>query len=184
MATACLVAIIAAGCAKKDPGIARVEGSEPQRLSFGAPAVVQKSFTEQMKACWFSGSAPLLNGYQYDTKPAAMETAEGLTELQQVAITSGQGPQAQTFLVQFYPFNDNTLISTRNMSFPVELAARMKRDVEIWIFGRGECQENSGPGGYAAVPALSPQMSSSGPMQASAGAWSPDQETRAPSSIR
>ena len=168
----CLAVLPLCGCAKKDPAVARVEGSEPQRLSFGPPAAVQKSFTDQMKACWFDGPSALLSGYQYDTKPSLVDTAEGLTELQQVSISSGQGPQAQIFVVQFHAFNENTLISTRNLSFPVELAARMKRDVETWIFGRGECKETAPPAGYAGVPSLTPQNSSV-IQHASTGGWSP-----------
>jgi hypothetical protein len=122
---------------------------------------VQQTFTEQMKSCWFGGPQALLSGYQYDTKPAVMETSQGLTELQQVTISAGEGPQAQAFVIQFYPFNENTLISTRNLSFPVELAARLKRDVETWVFSKGECQETPPAAGYASVPALSPQVSSS-----------------------
>ncbi|WP_125461649.1 MULTISPECIES: hypothetical protein [Rhodomicrobium] len=182
--TACLLVMLAAGCAKKDPVLSRIEGAEPQRLSFGTPEAVQKSFTEQMKVCWFSGASPLLSGYQYDTTPATLETGDGLTPLQQVTISSGQGPQAQIFIVQFYPFNDNTLISTRNQSFPVELAARLKRDVETWIFGRGECEEPKARGGYASVPALSPQTSSAGAVQTSASGWSGSQEPSPGSSIR
>ena len=168
----CLAALPLSGCASKDPTIARVEGSEPQRLSFGAPAAVQKTFTDQMKICWFNGPSALLAGYQYDTKPSAVETAQGLVELPQVSISSGQGPQAQVFLVQFNAFNENTLISTRNISFPPELAARLKRDVETWIFGRGECREAEPPQGYAGVPTLAPQ-SSSVVQHASARGWTP-----------
>lgn len=167
----CLAALLVGGCAKKDPTVARVEGSEPQRLSFGAPAEVQKSFTDQMKACWFSGPSPLLSGYQYDTKPSVIETGDGLVELQQISISSGQGQQAQIFVVQFHAFNENTLISTRNLSFPVELAAKLKRDVETWIFGRGECREAAPPAGYAGVPALAPQSSSV--VQHASSGWSP-----------
>ena len=156
----CLAALLVGGCAKKDPTVARVEGSEPQRLAFGTPAAVQQSFAEQMKVCWFSGPSALLAGYQYDTKPSALETGDGLVELQQINIYSGQGQQAQIFLVQFHAFNENTLISTRNLSFPPELAAKLKQDVETWIFGRGECKEAVPPAGYASVPTLAPQSSS------------------------
>lgn len=171
----CLAALLMGGCAKKDPAVARVEGSEPQRLSFGAPADVQKSFTEQMKACWFNGPSAVLAGYQFDTKPSVAETADGLVELQQVSISSGQGPQAQVFIIQFHAFNDNTLISTRNQSFPPELAARLKRDVETWIFGRADCKEVAPPAGYAGVPSLAPQSSSilQHASSSGAGGWSP-----------
>jgi hypothetical protein len=168
----CLAVLLVCGCAKKDPTVARVEGSEPQRLSFGAPAAVQKSFIDQMTACWFNGPSALLNGYRYDTKPAFVETGGGLTELQQISIYSGQGQQAQIFLIQFHAFNENTLISTRNLSFPADLAAKLKRDVETWIFGRGECKETAPPAGYADVPTLAPQ-SSSVLQHASTGSWTP-----------
>ena len=170
----CFAALLECGCAKKDPAVARVEGSEPQRLAFGAPAAVQKSFADQMKACWFNGPSALLTGYQYDTRPSVLETGEGLVELQQISISSGQGQQAQVFVVQFHAFNENTLISTRNLSLPAELATRLKHDVETWIFGNGECKEPAPPAGYAGVPSLAPQ-SSSILEHASTGGWSPKQ---------
>jgi hypothetical protein len=166
----CLAVLTLCGCAKKDPAVERVEGSEPQRLAFGAPAAVQKAFTEQMKACWFNGPSALLSGYRYDSTVA--ETAGGRGELQQIRISSGQRPQAQIFIVQFNAFNENTLISTRNLSFPVELAAKMKRDVETWIFGRAECKDAAPPAGYAGVPSLAPQ-SSSVLQYAPTGGWTP-----------
>jgi hypothetical protein len=159
-----LFALLAVSCAKKDPVISRLEGAEPQRLSFGAPAAVQKSFIEQMQSCWFNGPSAPLSGFRYDTKPGVLETANGLTELPQITITSDSGSAGQAFVVQFYPFNDNTLISTRNLSFPVELAGKLKRDVETWIFGRNGCDEPVpaagalGPG--AVVPAV--QQTASG----------------------
>jgi hypothetical protein len=176
--SACLVALLVASCAKTDPTISRVEGSEPQRLSFGTPDVVQKAFTDQMKSCWFNGPSALLSGYQYDTKPAALETGSGLTELPQVTISSAGGSRVQLFVVQFYPFNDNTLISTRNISFPVDLAARMKRDVETWIFGRGGC-DDAALRGNNAVSAV-PQVSSSSVQHALVGSWSANQEPGPP----
>jgi hypothetical protein len=168
----CLAVLAMCGCAKKDPAVARVDGSEPQRLAFGPPAEVQKSFTAQMKACWFDGQPALLAGYQYDTKPALAETTDGLVELQQVSISSGQGQPAQLFVIQFQAFNENTLISTRNLSFPAELAAGLKRDVETWVFGRGECKAPALREGYAGTPTLQPQ-SSSVVQHASTSGWSP-----------
>lgn len=168
----CLAALSLSGCAKKDPVVARVEGTEPQRLSFGAPAVVQKSFTEQMKACWFDGPSALLAGYQYDPRPSNLETADGLVELQQVSISSEPGPRAQIFVIQFHAFNENTLISTRNVSFPPELAAKLKRDVETWIFGRTDCKDPT-PVAGAAGPGFAPQTSSLVQHAATTGGWTP-----------
>jgi hypothetical protein len=168
----CLAALSLCGCANKDPAVARVEGAEPQRLSFGAPAAVQQSFTEQMKACWFNGPSALLAGFQYDTKPSNLETADGLVELQQISIFSEPGPRAQTFIIQFNAFNENTLISTRNVSFPPELAAKLKRDVETWIFGRSDCKDPAIAQG-AVGPSITPQTSSLVQHAAATNGWTP-----------
>lgn len=146
----CVAAALAAGCASKDPSLARIEGTEPQRLSFGQPAAVKASFAEKMQACWFSGTLPLLGGYQYDAKPGVIEVANTQTQVEQITIYSGQGEGAHVFVVQFAPYNDNTLISTRNVSMPSDVAVRLKRDVETWIFGRNDC---GGPSGHSATTA-------------------------------
>ncbi len=148
----CLVALVFAGCSRKDPQLAKVEGSEPQRLSFGRPQAVKAAFAAQMQACWFSGTYPLLGGYHYNAGSGIVEVANGEGSAEQIIISTGQGENAQVFQVQFTPFNDNTLISTRSVAFPPELAARMKRDVETWIFGRNDCGGPAAPGAY--VPPL------------------------------
>lgn len=171
----CFCALLAAGCAKQDSTIAKLEGSEPQRLSFGAPAEVQKAFAVQMEACWFAGSGAPLAGYQYDTKPALTETGNGLAELPQISIRSTG--DRQDFVVQFYPFNNNTLISTRNLSLPLDLAAKLKRDVETWIFGRESCggAENTlqADSGGSALPQTSSSLVQH---TQSGGSWAPSQE--------
>jgi hypothetical protein len=145
----CAVALMSAGCSRKDPQLARVEGAEPQRLSFGRPQAVQAAFAQKMQACWFSGTYPLLGGYHYDAGTGLFRVSNGEAGTQQITIYSGRGEDARIFQVQFTPFNDNTLISTRSRAFPPELAARMKRDVETWIFGRNDCGGGPLPDVYA-----------------------------------
>jgi hypothetical protein len=145
-----------AGCSKKDPQLSQLGGSQPQRLSFGSPQMVKAAFIKKMEVCWFSGSYPVLGGYQIDTSPALIQVADGEAEVQQVAIYSGRGEDAQAFFVQFSPFNENTLISTRNKSFPPELAARLRRDVETWIFGRSNCDPGAGPDSLTPRQAVEP----------------------------
>jgi hypothetical protein len=170
----CLAALFPVACAQKDPTISRLEGAEPQRLSFGTPPEVQRAFADQMKNCWFSGAAAPLSGYQYDTKPAVLETGEGLKELPQIAIRSGS--DAPGFLVQFYAFNNKTLISTRNLSFPVELAARLKRDVETGIFGRANCESATGSAITSGATVPAPQIGSAAVQQEATRQWSAGQE--------
>lgn len=158
MGAICLTALICVGCSKKEPTAARIEGLEPQRLSFGPPDEVQTAFTAKMQACWFSLSNPILRGFQYVAAPVKLETGDGEVEVPQITIASGPGETAQRFTVQFHAFNENTLITTRNISFPPPLAARLKNDLESWILTRPGCDEAGEA--YGAV-GVEPQLSSS-----------------------
>lgn len=169
----CLIALCVSGCSGQDPVVSKLEGAEPQRLSFGAPSEVQQAFASQMQACWFDGPSAPLEGYQYDARPVIMDTANGPTELRQIRIKSGG--DEQSFVVQFFPFNSNTLISTRNLSLPVELAARLKRDVETWIFGRSACEAPPNSAN-AFSPGLLPRTSSTVSPPAPPGGWGTTQE--------
>lgn len=161
----CLAAALLAGCAAKDPSLARVEGAEPQRLSFGQPAAVKAAFAGKMQACWFSGTLPLLGGYQYDGKPGVIDVASVQAEVEQITISSGKGEGAHVFIVQFSPFNDNTLISTRTINMPPDLVARLKRDVETWIFGRDDCGGSYGHSATTAAVYTPPAAGDTAPQQ-------------------
>lgn len=166
----CLLALLTAACSNKEDTVSRLEGSEPSRLSFGSPGDVHREFTAQMQSCWFEGQSAPLSGFVYDTEPARFETAQGVSSLHQVRIRSSDDDDAQTFIVQFFPFNNNTLISTRNLSLPLDLAERMKRDIETWIFGRNDCGDRA-----QFVDATGsnspPQISASGVQQAPISGW-------------
>jgi hypothetical protein len=155
-AVLCLSMLAITGCSKKDPQLAQLGGSEPQRLSFGSPQIVKAEFIKKMQACWFSGSYPVLGGYQINSSPALVEVSDGEAKIEQVAIFSGKGEDVQVFFVQFSPFNDNTLISTRSQSFPPELATRLRQDVETWIFGRSDCGSGGGPDSFTPQQAIQP----------------------------
>lgn len=167
--TISLLALLAAGCSSKKDTVARLEGSEPQRLSFGAPVDVLRAFTDQIKLCWFSGSSAPLAGYNYAITPVRFEAANGPSTLQQVTIRDDDDDNQ--FVIQFFPFNNNTLISTRNLSLPLELAARLKRDIETWIFGQNDCGDRARLVNGAA--AVSPQISASPVQQAGRNSWKP-----------
>jgi hypothetical protein len=147
-----------AGCAQKNPTIARIEGTEPQRISFGDPKTVQAAFTDKMKGCWFGAQGGLPPGYKYDIKSALLDSGDSQDTVEQVMVY-GNGA---VFVIQFNPFNENTLISTRSQGFPPQLAVRIKQDVETWIFEREGCttdEDLSIKGTAAAAP---PQPQSSG----------------------
>ena len=161
--TICLLALLAAGCSSNKDTVQRREGTEPQLLSFGAPLEVEQAFTNQMESCWFNGPSAPLAGYSFDSNPVQFETANGPGTVHQVSIRDDDNDTQ--FVVQFFPFNNNTLISTRNLSMPLELASRLKRDIETWIFGRNDCGDRA-----RLVDVPQPQISA-GPVQQPNTGW-------------
>jgi hypothetical protein len=135
---ACFATLALVGCTTKSPTIARIEGSEPQRLSFGDPKSVQKIFIAKMDSCWFSQSGGILAGYKYESAPAIVDSGNGKAQMEQIIIRGAERSDG-VFIVQFNAFNENTLISTRSQGFPPKLAAQMKIDVETWIVERVGC---------------------------------------------
>lgn len=137
-----LLALFPAACARKDPTVEGLIGSEPQRLSFGAPSQVLPSFVQKMKLCWFSGSHAPLTGYRYETgeRPADDgDSTRGATDgYQNIKIYSESGG-AELFEVQFHKYNENTLIVTRNVSLPDELLTKVNRDIQLWTLNGSDC---------------------------------------------
>ena len=127
-----------AGCAKKESVVTRIEGSEPQRLSFGAPKDVEKAVLDKMKLCWMSPPSGVLVGARFEAGPAVLDTGSGPLDIELITVYA-PGRTDQNFNVEFHRFNDNTLISTRNRGFPPQLAAVLKRDVETWILDSPGC---------------------------------------------
>jgi hypothetical protein len=152
---AVVLASLNCGCAGRSASLAQLDGSEPQRLSFGDPKTVQLNFAEKVRACWFGGSTPLLQGYRFDAVSLSHADDAPATDATtpHIRILSGEGQGAAVFDVEFHAFNDNTLISTRNLSLPFELASRLKRDVEVWIFGDKSC---GGSGGHVVAAQTPP----------------------------
>ena len=151
LGVAAFAALCIGGCAKKEPSITRIEGSEPQRLSFGAPKDVQKAFLEKMKLCWLEAPGGLLAGARYEASPAVLNTGSGPIPLELITVYAPNGGGNETFNVEFHRFNDNTLIATRNRGFPPQLAAQLKRDVEGWVLERPGCGTQNPPEG-ASLP--------------------------------
>lgn len=134
----CLLALFLPACARKDPAVESLMGSEPQRLSFGTPPEVLHSFVEKMKLCWFSGANSALSGYHYETGDRSAGEDGSADSFQNVMIY-GAGANTESFEVQFHKYNDNTLIVTRNISLPPELLTRVKRDIQLWALTNSDC---------------------------------------------
>jgi hypothetical protein len=132
------LALCPQACARKDPAVESLLGSEPQRLSFGPPPEVLHSFVEKMKLCWFSGPRATLAGYHYETgerPPGADGSADGYQDVK----IYGEGGASELFEVQFHKYNENTLIVTRNVSLPSELLSKIKRDIQLWALASPDC---------------------------------------------
>lgn len=138
-----VMAALVVGCSKKDPTLENVGGSEPRRLSFGEPQAVQATFLEKMRFCWFTAEKAPLQGYRFETVTTTQETpgttSEPVAVIQNIKIYD-EAKQAEAFEVQFHKYNENTLISTRNLGLPIELASRLKRDLETWILRTSDCE--------------------------------------------
>jgi hypothetical protein len=130
----------ASGCAKKDRAIERLDGAEPQRISFGDPVSVQSNFSEKMRVCW---SQSVLQGYRFEAQPGTGDTAGTGPVIRVYPENASAGQTADAFQIEFHAYNENTLISTRNLAMPLELATRMKRDIETWIFGSKGCGDQN-----------------------------------------
>jgi hypothetical protein len=142
---AVLALVCVAGCAKKESVVTRIEGSEPQRLSFGAPKDVLRAVLDKVKLCWLSPPDGRLAGAKYDAAPAILDTGAGPLDIELITVYPPDGSTGRNFNIEFHRFNDNTLISTRNRGFPPQLAAVLKRDVETWILERNGCDISDAP---------------------------------------
>jgi len=134
----CLLALFPQACARKDPAVESLIGSEPQRLSFGNPPEVLHSFVEKMKLCWFGRAGGALSGYRYETGERPSGEGGSTDGYQNILIYRADGG-SEVFEVQFHKYNENTLIVTRNISLPPELLTKIKRDIQLWALSNPEC---------------------------------------------
>ncbi len=91
-----------------------------------------------MKLCWFAGSGAALPGYRYETGERPAGEGGSADSYQNVTIY-GAGVESEAFEVQFHKYNDNTLIVTRNISLPPDLATKVKRDIQLWALASPDC---------------------------------------------
>ncbi len=133
------LALIPQACARRDPTVESLAGSEPQRLSFGPPPEVLHSFLEKMKICWFSGRSQTLAGYRYETDERLAGEDSGSSEGYQNIKIFGTDGSVPAFEIQFHKYNENTLIVTRNFSLPSDTLTKVKRDIQLWALAGPDC---------------------------------------------
>jgi len=128
-------ALLLQGCAANSERMPVQEASEAQRLVFGAPQAVRTQFASQIGTCWFAGSGPLKSDYTF-----AMPEAEEPGEPSLIRIFRLEPERAEVFQVQFYPHNDNTVVATRNVDLPDDLAEDLETSVELWLLEPSQCR--------------------------------------------
>lgn len=116
------------------------EASEAQRLVFGTPQAVRTQFASQIGTCWFSGTGPLREGYSF-TMPDGRDDSEPLL----IRIHRTAPERAEVFQVQFYPHNDNTVVATRDVDMPDDLAGELETSVELWLLDPAQCRFSDQP---------------------------------------
>ncbi len=134
----CLLTLFPQACARHDPAVESLRGSEPQRLYFGAPPEVLQSFIQKMKTCWFNGPSATLAGYRFQTGERPAGEGGSAEPYQTVMIYGGNSPM-EAFEVEFHKYNENTLIGTRNISLPPDLMAKLQRDIQLWVLTSRDC---------------------------------------------
>ncbi len=131
-----LLSVIPQACARRDPAIESLVGSEPQRLSFGPPPDVEHAFVEKMKLCWFSGARAPLAGYRFEAgEREDSDSGEGYRDVR----LFDAAEEAPAFEIQFHKYNENTLIVTRNVSLSDSLLTKIKRDIQLWVLAGPDC---------------------------------------------
>ncbi|RIA55550.1 hypothetical protein BXY53_0617 [Dichotomicrobium thermohalophilum] len=103
-------------------------------MVFGAPQAVRTQFASQIGTCWFAGAGPLKGDYTF-TMPAAEAGGPFL-----ISIFRLQPEREEVFQVQFYAHNDNTVVATRNLDLPEELAEDLETSVELWLLEPSQCR--------------------------------------------
>jgi len=127
------------------------EASEAQRLVFGAPEAVRTQFASQIGTCWFDGAGPLTADYTFE-----MPASEDADEPYLIRVFQTGPERAEVFQVQFYPHNKNTLVATRNLDLPEDIAGELENSVELWLLEPSQCRFTSETvaGAAMANPAL------------------------------
>ena len=82
-----LAVLVAGGCAQNEPSLNLIEGSEPQRIAFGAPKATEQAMVAKMKQCWMQPKG-LLAGYHYDVTPVAADAGSGTPALEQIVVSA------------------------------------------------------------------------------------------------
>jgi len=121
--------------------------SEAQRLVFGAPKAVRTQFASQIGTCWFASSGPLDADYSF-----AMPDSGALSAPLPIQVFAATPERPEVFQIQFYPHNENTVVATRNIGLPQDVAAELEMAVQMWLANPADCRAGAEEQVAAAEP--------------------------------
>jgi len=117
-----------------------------------------------IKRCWFNPVDGVLPKYVYraDVSPSGSKVQISVHNKIELGRAGGM-----TYLIDFRESGASTVITTKNLKMPPELAAKMEFDINRWKGGATDCSKvmpavaASAPQGEASPPAASSPPSSS-----------------------
>jgi hypothetical protein len=160
ISVAAAVTLAVPGCAGNPlslPAVTAALDSRPPSLtlvSADPPAEAYSRIARGALRCWFGPEGSLKRTHIFNarvdpqSKGGAAEIVVQTREPGQTGTTNGS---LRAFSVSLAPNGNGSLIETRNVRFPEDLAASMSADVARWNSGKDGCAV-IGTGGWAAAP--------------------------------
>jgi hypothetical protein len=127
-------ALLVQGCAADPERIPVDDASEAQRLVFGAPKAVRTQFASQIGACWFASAGPLKGDYTF-----TLPSNDSPDEPSLIRVFRVTPQRDEVFQIHFYPHNENTVVATRNLDLPEQIANDLETSVELWLLEPSQC---------------------------------------------
>jgi hypothetical protein len=145
------------------PVIEVADSTPPTNVSLtnSKPMDVYVSMGGTIKRCWFNPVDGILPKYVYraDVSPSGSKVQISVHNKIELGRAGGM-----TYLIDFKQAGASTVISTKNLKMPPELAAKMQFDIDRWKRGKSDCSKEmpavaaaapgvAAPAGSAPVPA-------------------------------
>jgi|LNFM01.1.fsa_nt_gb hypothetical protein len=153
-------AMALSGCAGNPlslPAVTAALDTRPPSLTVHSkdpPAEAYSRIARGALRCWFGPEGSLKRTHIFNARvdpPSKGGSAEIVVQTREPGQTGTTNGSLRAFSVSFEPNANGSLIETRNVRFPEDLAAGMSADVARWNSGKDGCAV-IGTGGWAAGP--------------------------------
>jgi hypothetical protein len=128
-------------------------------LARAKPMDVYVAMGGTIKRCWFNPVDGILPKYVYraDVSPSGSKVQISVHNKIELGRAGGM-----TYLIDFKQSGPSTVITTKNLKMPTDLAAKMQFDIDRWKKGAADCSKEmpaitaSAPAGAEPRPATPP----------------------------